>query len=195
MSNGYILWSFGKLWKTQCVWIVYLFSLAGDGIAKSIKSKNKPRAKTTCTNTHIILSLLGGKMDTQNCDIWRLFCQTLILRAHGTCSKSANTPFTSVRMMWCVNLQTYGKTWGWNSNTFPKQLSSRIPRPSETTVCLPILGWNHIGKCCEWICFRDCTEQACIRQNQSKILGVCFQFTSHAAANIHCSLRFLCFQS
>ena len=77
----------------------------------------------------------------------------------------------------------------------PKTIVFAHPSPIWNHSLSAILGWNHIGKCCEWICFRDYTEQACIRQNQSKILGVCFQFTSHAAANIHCSLRFLCFQS
>ena len=36
-------------------------------------------------------------MDMQNCHLWRLFCQTVILRANGTGSKLADTPIQPSR--------------------------------------------------------------------------------------------------
>ena len=94
----------------------------------------------------------------------------------------------------------FPKPVGWHGHGIPShsqhiRFSTPFARPTAQHACHFGLRWNHIGKCSEWICFADCTKQACIRQNHSKILGVCVQFTSHAAANVHCSVRFFCFQS
>ena len=85
---------------------------------------------------------------------------------------------------------------GWHGDGIPIPSLSHFFRPSKPhSACHSGLRWYHIRKCCKWIRLGDCTKQTCIRQNHSKILDICVQFTSHTAANIHCSVRFLGFQS
>ena len=75
-------------------------------------------------------------MDMQNCHFWRLFYQTVILRAHGTCSKLADTPIHPSRD------DVMCKPVGWHGEGIPshsQHLRSRNPftRPTPQLVCLP----------------------------------------------------------
>ena len=156
-------------------------------------------AKTTCpisfdSHPYYLSLLLGGQHGHAKFS----YLETLLPNGHfeGPCyiSRLADTPTHPSRD------DVMCKPMGWHGDWIPShsqhiRFGTPFARPTAQHACHFGLRWNHIGKCSKWICFADCTKQACIRQNHSKILGGCVQFTSHAAANIHCSVRFLRFQS
>ena len=80
----------------------------------------------------------------------------------------------SIALPHAMSMETFLNLWDDMGREFHIRFGTS-PKPQYAFVS----GWNHIGKCCEWVCFANGSKQACIRQNHSKILGQCSVHEPH----------------